>query len=180
MDFVIKHHPKPQFMTGLENVIATVAVNINGAEEMIKMDRHVSYREMWAALGIAKSQIQTILHEQLVVKKLCNSWIPYDLTEAQKIVCVNWYKKNAFKIESWCSFQRIQYHIRLEYLGIMNQKRSNTTVWVFQSEQKPTKVVHSRNASKKIIILFFRKTRCVVNVTLEGQKTVNADCYLFL
>lgn len=50
--------------------------NIDAVREMIKSDRHVTYYEIRASLGIGMSQIQTILHEHLAVRKLCSRWIP--------------------------------------------------------------------------------------------------------
>lgn len=63
---------------------AITSENIEKIREMIFEDRHVTYREIEASLGIDMKQINTILHEHLAVKKLCSRWIPHNLTIAQK------------------------------------------------------------------------------------------------
>jgi len=50
---------------------AVVPANIDAVREMVEADRHVTFREIEATMGIGKSQIQTILYEHLGVKKIC-------------------------------------------------------------------------------------------------------------
>ena len=61
-----------------------VATNVGAVSEMIERDRHITYREIQASLGIDMKAIYTILHDHLSVRKLCSRWIPHNLTEAQK------------------------------------------------------------------------------------------------
>ena len=42
-----------------------------------------------------------------------------------------------------------------------------STVWVFQNEPKPTKVIRSRDAAKQMIACFFGYTGHVTTVDLE-------------
>ncbi|GBP79700.1 hypothetical protein EVAR_55836_1 [Eumeta japonica] len=58
--------------------------NIDAVRTMIKTGRHVTCHEIRESLGISINQIQSILHKQLDIKKLCSPWIPHNLTEAQK------------------------------------------------------------------------------------------------
>lgn len=53
--------------------------------------RHVTYREIEASLGISSTSVHSILHEHLVIKKICSRWIPHNLTIAQKKGRVKWY-----------------------------------------------------------------------------------------
>ena len=59
---------------------AAVPENIDAVRELIMQDRHVTYREIQASLGVGLCCIQTILHEHLAVKKICSRWIPHNLT----------------------------------------------------------------------------------------------------
>jgi len=61
-----------------------VPENIDAVRELIKQDRHVTYREIEASLDISMTSIYKILHEHLAVKKICSCWIPHNLTIAQK------------------------------------------------------------------------------------------------
>ncbi|XP_025154440.1 histone-lysine N-methyltransferase SETMAR-like [Harpegnathos saltator] len=52
-----------------------VPENIDAVREVILQDRHVTYREIEASLGISGTSIHSILHEHLAVKKSDESWI---------------------------------------------------------------------------------------------------------
>jgi hypothetical protein len=54
---------------------SVVAKEVDAVREMILADRHVTYREIEASLGIAVKQIHSILHNQLHVTMLCRCWI---------------------------------------------------------------------------------------------------------
>ncbi|CAH1973970.1 unnamed protein product, partial [Acanthoscelides obtectus] len=75
---------------------------------------------------ISKTSIQKILHDELGVRKLVSRWIPHLLTEEQKAAKVNCIVSGD---ESWI------------YCYEPESKRQSA-VWVFQGEEKPTKVIH--------------------------------------
>ena len=54
---------------------SVVATNVDAVREMIERDRHITYREIQAFLGIDMKAIHTILHDHLSVRKLCSRWI---------------------------------------------------------------------------------------------------------
>ena len=70
-----------------------VPENIDAVRELIMQDRHVTYREIEASLGISSTSIHSILHGHLAVKKVCSRWIPHNLTVAQKKARVDWCKE---------------------------------------------------------------------------------------
>ena len=80
---------------GREGRPKTVVVpeNIDAVRELIMQDRHVTYREIEASLGISSTSIHSILHGHLAVKKVCSRWIPHNLTVAQKKARVDWCKE---------------------------------------------------------------------------------------
>lgn len=51
------------------------------------------------------------------------------------------------------------------------------TVWVFQDEPNPTKVVRGRSTSKQMVACFFGITGHVATVALEQRRTVNSEWY---
>ena len=51
------------------------------------------------------------------------------------------------------------------------------TVWVFESEPNPKKVVCRKTTSKQMVACFFCKTGHVATVPLERRRTVNSDWY---
>ncbi|GBP91725.1 Putative uncharacterized protein FLJ37770 [Eumeta japonica] len=64
--------------------------NIDSVRRMIERDRHMTYHAIWASLGIGMSQILSIIHKNLGMKKPCLQWIPHKLTKTHKTDRVTW------------------------------------------------------------------------------------------
>ncbi|CAH2013252.1 unnamed protein product [Acanthoscelides obtectus] len=128
--------------------------NVDAVRKLTIEDRHVTYREIEASLKISKTSIQKKLHEELGVRKLVSLWMPHLLTEEQKVARVNWYQKtlsgNSKNVYSIVS-------------GDESKKRQSA-VWVFQGEEKPTKVIRSG-------------TGHIATIPLNEQRTATADWY---
>ena len=131
--------------------------------KLIERDRHITYREIQASLGIDMKAIHTILHDHLSVRKLCSRWIPHNLTEAQKQTRVKWSKE---MLKKWI-------------YSYEPESKQQFTFWVFQNEPKPT-VVRSHSAAKQMIACFFGYTGHVTTVALEDRRTVNTDWYIII
>ncbi|GFT74146.1 HTH_48 domain-containing protein [Nephila pilipes] len=156
-----------------------VPEKINAVRELIKQDRHVTYREIEASLDISMTSINKILHDYLSVKKICSRWIPHNLTNAQKKARVDWCKEMLEKYIQGTS--KAVYNI---YTGDESwiyayepETKQQSTVWVFQDEAKPTKVVRGRSTSKQMIACFFGINGHVATVALEQRRTVNSEWY---
>ncbi|CAH2002245.1 unnamed protein product, partial [Acanthoscelides obtectus] len=54
------------------------------------------------------------------------------------------------------------------------ENKPQSAVWVFQGEEKPTKVIRSRSVSKKMVATFVSKAG---HIPLNEQRTVTADWY---
>lgn len=156
-----------------------VPENIDAVCELIMQDRHVTYREIEASLGISMTSIHKILHEHLAVKKICSRWIPHNLTIDQKNTRVNWCKEMILKYNRGAS--NAVYNI---YTGDESwiycyepETKQQSTVWVFQDEPNPTKVVRARSTSKQMVACFFGINGHVATVPLEQRRTVNSEWY---
>lgn len=156
-----------------------VAENIEAVHELIKHDRHVTYREIEASLDISMTSINKILHEHLHVKKVCSRWIPHNLTNAQKEARVDWCKKMLKKFAQGAS--KAVYNIctgdESWIYSYDPETKQQSTVWVFQDEPNPTKVVRGRSTSKQMVACFFGITGHVATVPLEHRRTVNSEWY---
>ncbi|CAH1977436.1 unnamed protein product [Acanthoscelides obtectus] len=53
-----------------------------------------------------------------------------------------------------------------------------SAVWVFQGEEKPTKVIRSRSVSKEMFATFVSKAGHIATIPLNEQRTVTADWYI--
>jgi [histone H3]-lysine36 N-dimethyltransferase SETMAR len=158
---------------------AVTQENIEAIRNLIKSDRHVTYREISSTLGIGMTAISKILNDHLGVRKLCSRWVPHNLTSAQKDARVKWCKEMLRKYNKGSS--KAVYDICTgDESWIYNydpETKQQSTVWVFQNEAKPTKVVRSRSVLKKMVASFFKITGHVATVALDDRKTVNADWY---
>ncbi|CAH1974498.1 unnamed protein product [Acanthoscelides obtectus] len=134
---------------------AVTQENVDAVRKLIIADR----REIEASLKISKTSIQKILHEELGVRKSVSRWIPHLLSEEQKAARVNCTVSGD---ESWI------------YCYEPRNKRQSA-VWVFQGEEKPTKVIRSRSISKKMVVTFVSKAGHIAIIPLYEQRTVTAD-----
>lgn len=158
---------------------AVVPENIDAVRELIKEDRHVTYREIEASLGISPPAIHTILHDHLAVKKICSRWIPHNLTNAEKKARVDWCKKMIKKYNSGASNEvnKIVTGDESWIYAYEPETKQQSTVWIFQDEPNPTKVVRTRSTKKQMVAHFFSRMGHVATVPLVERKTVNSTWY---
>lgn len=158
---------------------AVTQENVDAVRQLIKEDRHVSYREIQECLGIGMSQIQIILQEQLGVRKLFSRWIPHLLSEEQKTTRVNWCLRtlNKFNGGSSNAVFSIVSGDECWIYAYEPENKNQSRVWVYEDELKPTKVIRSRSTAKKMVATFVSKSGHVATIPLEDRRTVNADWY---
>ncbi|CAH2010204.1 unnamed protein product [Acanthoscelides obtectus] len=131
------------------------------------------YREIEASLKISKTSIQKILHEELGVRKLVSRWIPHLLTEEQKAARVHWCQKTLDRFNSRNSknvYSIVSGDESWIYCYEPENKR-HSAVWVFQGEEKPTKVIRSRSVSKKRVATFVSKAGHIASIPFNEQRT---------
>lgn len=158
---------------------AVVPENVDAVREMIMADRHTTYHEIRASLGIGMSQIKTILHKHLTVRKLCSRWIPHNLTEVQKKARVTW-SLAMLKRFAGGSSNLVWNIVTGDETWIYcyePETKNQSTVWVFSHEPKPTKVIRSRSVGKRMIACFFGKSGHVATIPLVERKSINAEWY---
>jgi len=153
--------------------------NIDAVQKLIEEDRHVTYQEIQTSLGIGMSQIQKILHDELWVRKLISRWVPHNLSEEQKAARVTWCRATLQRFRGGTS--NAVYNIvsgdESWIYSYEPDSKTQSTVWSFVNEPKPTKVTRSRSVSKKMVASFIAKSGHVATICLEDRKTVNADWY---
>ena len=114
-----------------------------------------------------------------MVRKLCARWIPHKLTDDQKKNRVDWCRQMLKKFAGG-AFKNVYSIVTGDESWIYAyepERKGQSTVWVFQDEQNPTKVVRARSVGKQMVACFFTKTGHVATVPLENQKTVNSAWY---
>lgn len=135
---------------------------------MIGEDRHVTYREIEACLGITAPSIHEILLELFGVWKLCARWALNLLKQEQKDARLKRCKEMLNGFEGGAS-RKVNYIVTGDESWIYAyepERKGQSAVWVFRSEDKPTKVIRSRSVAKKMVACFFSKNGHVATVAL--------------
>jgi histone-lysine N-methyltransferase SETMAR len=158
---------------------AVTPENVQRVADMIKEHRNISYGEIEAALGIGSAAVNSILHEHLGVRKLASRWIPHLLSVQQKQDRVDWCKFMLKRFDQ-CRSKSVAEIITGDESWIYSydpETKQQSTVWVFEDEPSPTKVVRSKSASKQMVAVFFHQEGLVAVVPLVERRTVNAQWY---
>ncbi|CAH1955787.1 unnamed protein product [Acanthoscelides obtectus] len=81
-------------------------------------------------------------------RKLVSRWIPHLLTEEQKAARVDWCQKtlDRFNSENTKNVYSIVSGDESWIYCYETENKRQSAVWVFQGEEKPTKVIHSRSS----------------------------------
>lgn len=157
----------------------TTSEMILRVRKIVEEDRNVTYTEIQQALNIGSGTVKTILHEHLGLRKLSCRWIPHLLTSEQKSARVDWCRFMLQKYEEGHS-RRVSDIVTGDETWLYNyepETKTQSTVWVFDEELPPTKVVRSRSTAKRMLAVFFRRSGLVSIIPLEERRTVNAEWY---
>ncbi|CAH1982423.1 unnamed protein product [Acanthoscelides obtectus] len=120
---------------------AVTQENVDAVRKLIIEERRVTYREIEASLKISKTSLQKILHEEL-----------------GKAARVNCCQKTLDRFNSGNS---------KNVYSIVSENERQSAVWVFQGEEKPTKMVAT----------FVSKAGHIATIPLNEQRTATADWY---
>lgn len=154
--------------------------NVQRVEQMVREQRNISVREIMQEVEIGSAAVQTILNEYLHIRKLASRWVPHLLTPEQKQARVDWAEFMLKKFDKGRS-KLVSQIITGDETWIYNydpETKQQSTVWVFEDEDPPTKVVRSRSVGKRMVAVFFRRQGMVKAVPLVQQKTVTAAWYV--
>ncbi len=158
---------------------AVTPETIAAVRDLIKTERNSTYQQIQEALGIGSSSVNTILHDHLHVRKLVSRWVPRGLSEEQKKERVRWCRFMLKKFDGGES-KSVWDILTGDETWIYQydpETKQQSTVWVFEGEDPPTKFKRSRSVNKKMVASFFMKTGHLASVPLEDRRTVNSEWY---
>lgn len=158
---------------------AVTPENVIRVEWLIKEYRNITKREIQDELKVGSQAVSTILHDHLKVRKVASRWIPHSLTQEQKDRRVDWCQYMLHKFEGGNS-QQVTYIVTSDESWIYSYDpltKQQSTEWVFEEDDLPTKVVRGRSVNKKMVAVFFRRSGPVAVISLEDRKTVNSQWY---
>lgn len=160
-------------------VEAVSSKSVAAVKKLLKIDRHITYKQIEELLKISAPSIRTILHDHLQVRKVCTLWVPHLLTAAQMEGRKKWCQKMLTMFdngkspsvnsivtgdESWLYYYDVK-------------SKSKNKVWIFEDQEQPTTVKESRSVKKKMVVVFCGKRGIIKRITLDEQKTVTAKWY---
>ncbi|CAH1764705.1 481_t:CDS:2 [Entrophospora sp. SA101] len=147
--------------------------NTNIIEDLINNYLHITIYNIQQMVSIPTESIETILHEEISVRKVCAKWVPYALTNEnkQKQFKVSkqlfGYLENGFRNiitgdETWLHFFTV------------SSKDANE-VWLSKVESWPQIIRIAQNRKKQIFCIFFSADGVVASIVVEKGHTVTSN-----
>lgn len=151
-----------------------VPATVDAVRKVIEADRNVTYKQIRASLGLSTKTIQTILHEELGVRKVCARWMPQNLRTEQKEARVQWCREMLLKFEGGAS-------------SLVNDILTGDESWIYSYEPSiagelgnPTRDVCSSRVSEQMVASFFGRMGHVATVPFTEQRTLNSEWYYYV
>ena len=154
---------------------AVTPLNVNIVEDLISNDPHISIENIQEVIPISTGSIETILHNELSVKKVCAKWVPHVLSDENKRKRVEIsrqlleYLDNGFQNiitgdESWFNFFTVS-------------SKNDNKVWLSREENRPQVARTAKNSKKRMFCIFFSVDGIIASIVIEKGQTVTGDYY---
>ena len=108
-------------------------------------------------LKISAWTVNKILHKNVHLRKVCELFVPHELTDEQKASDLEWCKRMLLKFKSEGSSQTFLVVTRdetwLYYYDVPTEFQSR--VWMFEEDDYPTMLKQSRSIKKRRLVDFF-------------------------
>jgi histone-lysine N-methyltransferase SETMAR len=130
---------------------AVTVENVNRVRDLVNQDRRITYCQLQEAMHLSSSTINSILHEKLGLRKLAARWVPHLLTLEQKERRLDFCRFMLGKFDGGSS-KSVSYIVTGDETWIYQydpETKQQSTVWVFDDEDPPTKVVRSQVRASK-------------------------------
>lgn len=152
---------------------------IESVRQQIDVDPHSSIREISSILDISYGTVNTILVDDLKLRKICARWVPHVLTDDQKrqrVLCaqklLNMFEPNGHKHladvitgdETWIYFY-----------GIPNKRKN--MMWLAEDEPRPIVASKGFQSRKRLFTIFFNHEGPVLVDILPEKMTLTGTYY---
>ncbi|MEE2373769.1 transposase [Klebsiella pneumoniae] len=154
--------------------------NIAAVKKMVEEDNRITYAMIESKLKIGSSQVRSILHEHLHLKKVVSRFVPHHLTDFQKAERVR-ICQQTLDILNAGGHQIISKIVTGDetYIPFFDiPTRQESRIWIHEDEETPTMMKKQRAMKKVMYAVFFRSTGLVAAIKLEEQKTVADKWYV--
>jgi len=149
---------------------------INTGGVMIRMDPHLTIRQLVTLLDISVGSAHTLLNDNLHMSRVCARWILRLLTPNQKhnrvAVCQLWLQCVRKQGDAWC--KNIITADESWIYCYDHATKQQSTEWVEKGGSPPKKARAQKSAAKAMVITFFDYRGMVYTNTVSQGQTVNA------
>ena len=122
-------------------------------EELVDDNPHITIRMIEEEVGISKEKIESILHSQLDLNKVCSRWIPHVITDANKQKRVELAKQMLQVLDG--GFQNIITGDETWFNYYTVSTKEDNKVWLKSGELRPQIARTSKNSKKRMFCVFF-------------------------
>ena len=154
---------------------AVTPSNINIIEDLINNDPHISIESIQEVISISTGSIETILHNEISVKKVCAKWVPHVITDENKRKRVEISRQLLEYLDN--GFQNIITGDEAWFHFFTVSSKNDNKVWLRQGENRPQITRTAKNSKKRMFCIFFSVDGIVASVVVEKGHTVTGDYY---
>lgn len=154
--------------------------NVERLRVLVRTNRRLTIRMMSDELCINKETIRQMLHDDLLMRKLCAKLVPKVLTAEQKelrrSICEDFLERIQSEGRDWMNSI-----ITADESWVYQydpETRRQSKQWVEERGERPTKAQMSRSQIKTMLICFFDKTGIVHREFIPQGQTVTSVFYI--
>ena len=153
--------------------------NVNAVLELIINDRRIDTRKIAAILGISRSSVQSIIHEEFEMKKICVRWVPkmlrkHEMNErvsaAKELLTIYNSDPENFEERLICCDETWIHHY-------VPESKVQSMEWKHKGSPRPTKA-KAKPSAGKVLATFYRDSKGVIMVDyFPSGKTIIGPYY---
>ena len=152
---------------------------VQETKELLDKDRSITIREVSQRVDCSVGTVQTIIHENLNMRRLCARWIPKMLSECQKaqrvVSCQRFVQR--FEREGEDFLSRIVTADETWISLYEPESKEQSTMWKTLGSLSPKKFKVSRSTKKQMFIMFFDIHGVILSHAVPQGQTVTANYY---
>jgi histone-lysine N-methyltransferase SETMAR len=160
-------------------VTRRIPQNVELVRKLIEKDPHCTYDDLEAMTTLSRGVLETIIHDELRMKKVTSRWVPHKLTRKQRQKRVEYCKANLRRFQSR-SFRMSNLVTGDEtwiYFRQVGRKASNAA-WKGEDEYPETIVKKGISEERRLYSIFFKDDGwLLVNARARGR-TIDRFYYL--
>ncbi len=151
--------------------------NVHAVQAVLDTDRRATVRQIAAEVHISRGSIHQILRDDLSMKKKAPKFIPRLLTEDQKRIRVDMCRENLHQCKDplflWSVITRDE-----SWFSVLEpEQKCKSLQWIAKGEPRPKKAMHSWQARKTLMEVFFDDQGIVHLEFLPPKMTVTSNVY---